>query len=184
MDVLQAVVAHPIEESRRRDFALLLKAAAAVPPGVAAGADPAAILASDAAHATLPGKAVACAAARMAGDIEAARPHQWALGAVHNDLFDTRPGSDFATINARLMKMGRWVERATPERARRVRNPIVGKSPFRALRHGVQKVDRGPAIARHRLARETALREAATALKDRLIEAAPGMSGAGAGAAA
>lgn len=183
MDVLQAVVAHPIEASRRRDFELLLKAAAAVPPGVAAGADPATILASDTAHATLPGQAVACAAARMAGDVEAARPHQWALGAVHNDLFDTRPGSDFATINARLMKMGRWVERATPERARRLRNPIFGKSPFRALRHGVQKVDRGPAIARHRLARETALREAATALKDRLIEAAPGMRTPGPGQA-
>lgn len=175
MDLLQAVVARPVDAGQCRDFALLLKAAAA------AGADPAAMLADETARATVPGKAVACAAARMAGDVVAARPHQWALTAVHNDLFDTGPGSDFAAINARLMKTGRWIERATPERARRFRNPILGKSPFRALRHGTQKVDRGPAIARHRLARETALREAAAALKDQLIEAAPRMRTPGPG---
>ncbi|HET9642110.1 MAG TPA: hypothetical protein VFP68_01815 [Burkholderiaceae bacterium] len=172
MDVLQAVLDLPVDQTHRRDFALLLKAAAAMPPDFAAQATPMDILESDAALQTLPGEAIACAAARMAGDVDAARVHQWALTAVRNDLFDAGPGSHFCAINARLMKMGRWIERATSGRKRWLRNPLVGKSPFRALRHGVQGVERAPAIARHRLARENALREAATALKDRLIEVA------------
>ncbi len=172
LDVLQAVVASPVEAAHRQDFALLLKAAAAMPPEHAQGGDPAAILASPAALGTLTGKAVACAAARMVGEVAAAEPHQWALTAVRNDLFRTGPGSDFAAINARLMKTGRWIERATPERGRLLRNPLFGKSPFRALRHGTQNVERGPAIARHRLARETALRQVAAALVEPLAAAA------------
>ncbi|GKT22160.1 hypothetical protein [Acidovorax sp. SUPP3334] len=173
LDVLQAVVARPVDAAHSQDFALLLKAATGMPARHAERGDPAAILASAQALGTLTGQAVACAAARMAGEAEAARPHQWALTAVRNDLFDTGPGTDFAAVDARLMKTGRWIERATPERSRLLRNPIFGKSPFRALRHGTQNVERGPAIARHRLARETALREAAVALKDQLIAAAP-----------
>lgn len=181
LDVLQAVVARPVDAAHSRDFALLLKAATAMPPGRAERGDPAAILASAPALDTLTGKAVACAAARMVGDVAAALPHRWALTAVRNDLFETGPGTDFSAINGRLMKTGRWIERATPERARLLRNPIFGKSPFRALRHGTQKVERGPAVARHRLARETALREAAAALQDQLIDAAPHLRSPGPG---
>lgn len=174
LDVLQAVVARPVDAAHCEDFALLLKAATGMPAVRAERGDPASILGSADALGTLTGKAVACAAARMAGEVDAARPHQWALTAVRNDLFDTGPGTDFAAVNARLMKTGRWIERATPERGRLLRNPIFGKSPFRALRHGTQNVERGPAIARHRPAREAALREAAAALRDQLIAAAPG----------
>lgn len=172
LEVLQAIVARPVDAGHLQDFTLLLKAATAMPPQHAERGDPAAILASESALDTLTGKAVACAAARMAGEVDAAQPHQWALTAVRNDLFQTGPGTDFAAINARLMKTGRWIKRATPERARLLRNPIVGKSPFRALRHGTQNVERGPAIARHRLARETALRQAAAALVEPLAAAA------------
>ncbi|WP_053844725.1 hypothetical protein [Paracidovorax avenae] len=178
-DVLQAVVAVPVEAAQRRDFALLLKAAAALPEtlpgtaeGPAGGADPAALLARAGAQDCLPGQAIACAAARMAGDVQAARPHQWALAAVRNDLFETGPGSDFAAIDARLVKTGRWIERAAPQRGRLLRNPLVGKTPFTALRHGTQGVERGPAIARHRRAREAALREAAEGLRAHLADAA------------
>ncbi|MFD1840927.1 hypothetical protein [Paracidovorax cattleyae] len=182
-DVLQAVVAVPVEAAQRQDFALLLKAAAALPEtlldtaggpaeGLAAGADPAALLARAGARDCLSGQAIACAAARMAGDVQAARPHQWALAAVRNDLFETGPGSDFAAIDARLVKTGRWIERAAPQQGRLLRNPLVGKTPFTALRHGTQGVERGPAIARHRRAREAALREAAGGLQAHLADAA------------
>lgn len=172
LDVLQATVARPLDATHRRDFALLLKAAAAMPQNQAEHGDPAAILAKPAALDTLTGKAIACAAARMAGDVAAAQPYQWALTGVRNDLFETGPGTDFAAIDSRLMKTGRWIKRATPERGRLLRNPIFGKSPFRALRHGTQNVERGPAIARHRLTRETELRRAATALTGPLIATA------------
>lgn len=171
-DVLQSIVARPVAAEHSRDFALLLKAAAAVPAEHAVRGDPAAVLGDPAALGTLPGKAVACAAARMAGEVEAARPHQWALTAVRNDIFETGPGTLFAAIDSRLMKTGRWIERATPERGRLLRNPILGKSPFRALKHGTQNVERGPAIARHRLAREKELRRAAAALVEPLAAAA------------
>ncbi|SFD34202.1 hypothetical protein [Paracidovorax konjaci] len=171
-DVLQSIVAQPVAAEHGRDFALLLKAAAAVPAEHAVRGDPAAVLGNPAALGTLTGKAVACAAARMAGEVDAARPHQWALTAVRNDIFETGPGTHFAAINSRLMKTGRWIERATPERGRLLRNPIFGKSPFRALKHGTQNVERGPAIARHRLAREQELRRAATALVGPLVAAA------------
>ncbi|BFO54301.1 hypothetical protein [Acidovorax sacchari] len=174
-DVLQAVVAVPVEAASRQDFALLLKAAAALPQtaeGLAGGVDPAALLARAGAREGLPDRAIACAAARMAGDVQAAQPHRWALAAVRNDLFDTGPGSDFAAIDARLVKTGRWIERAAPQRGRLLRNPLVGKTPFTALRHGTQGVERGPAIARHRRAREAALREAAEGLRAHLADAA------------
>ncbi|AVT00810.1 hypothetical protein C8236_04895 [Paracidovorax avenae] len=186
-DVLQAVVAVPVEASQRQDFALLLKAAAALPqtlprtlPEIAEGlaggwiesVDPTALLARAGAQDCLPGRAIACAAARMAGDVQAAQPHRWALAAVRNDLFESGPGSDFAAIDARLVKTGRWIERAAPQQGRLLRNPLVGKTPFTALRHGTQGVERGPAIARHRRAREAALREAAGGLQAHLAEAA------------
>ena len=180
MDVLQHLVARPVDETRRRDLALLLKATAHLASARGAPTDPSSILADASARSTLAGRAVRCAAARMAGDIDAAHPHQWALTAVGNDLFDTGPGSAFAAIDARLMKMGRWVERATA-RKRWLRNPLVGKSPFRALKHGVQGVDRGPAIARHRAAREAALRNAASALKDGLLQMVPALRTPGPG---
>ncbi len=199
-DVLQAVVAVPVETAQRQDFALLLKAAAALADtspetlpetaagpagglagGLAGGADPAALLARAGARDGVPGRAIACAAARMAGDVQAAAPHRWALAAVRNDLFETGPGSDFAAIDARLEKTGRWIERAAPQQGRLPRNPLVGKTPFTALRHGTQGVERGPAIARHRRAREAALREAAGSLQAHLAEAALGMRTPGPG---
>lgn len=181
MDVLQHLVARPVDDARRRDLGLLLKATAHLAGARGAATDPSSILADATVRSTLAGQAVRCAAARMAGDTDAARPHQWALTAVGNDLFDTGPGSAFAAIDARLMKMGRWVERAAPARKRWLRNPLVGKSPFRALKHGVQGVDRGPAIARHRAAREAALRNAAAALKDGLLQMAPSLRTPGPG---
>ena len=176
MDVLMAVTARPVDPARRRDFALLLKASEGAPRGLDHHGDPTALLRDPATLRTLTGEAVFCAAARMAGDVAAAEPHRWALAAVRNDLHETGPGTRFAALDARLMKMGRWIDRAAPRGALRPRNPLIGKSPFRALRHGVQGVERGPAVARHRPARERALTEAASALRDGLLRASAGRS--------
>ena len=175
MDVLMAVTARPVDPARRRDFALLLKASEGAPRALDHHGDPTALLRDPTALRTLTGEAVFCAAARMAGDVAASTPHRWALAAVRNDLHETGPGTRFAALDARLMKMGRWIDRAAPRGALRPRNPLIGKSPFRALRHGVQGVERGPA-ARHRQAREQALTEAASALRDGLLRAAAGRS--------
>ncbi|WP_423600111.1 hypothetical protein [Roseateles sp. MS654] len=179
MDVLMAVTARPIDPARRRDFALLLKASEGAPRSLGHEGDPTALLRDPAARESLSGEAVACAVARMAGDLAAAEPHRWALAAVRNDLHETGPGTPFAALDARLMKMGRWIERAAPKGALRLRNPMLGKSPFRALRHGLQGVERGPAATRHRPARERALTEAAQALREGLLAQSPPRSGDG-----
>ena len=168
MDVLMAVSARPVDLALRRDFALLLKA----PKALGHHGDPTALLRNPAARDTLSGAAVTCAAARMAGDLAAAEPHRWALAAVRNDLHETGPGTAFEALDARLVKMGRWIDRAAPRGALSLRNPLIGKTPFRALRHGVQGVERGPAAARHRPARERALTEAAEALRGGLLNQA------------
>lgn len=172
MEVLMAITARPIDPPLRRDFALLLKATEGAPQALGHHGDPTALLRNPAARDTLSGEAVACAAARMAGDPAAAEPHRWALAAVRNDLHETGPGTPFAALDARLVKMGRWIDRAAPRGALSLRNPLVGKSPFRALRHGLQGVERGPAAARHRPARERALTEAAEALRAGLLNQA------------
>ena len=175
MDVLMAVTARPVDPARRRDFALLLKASEGAPRELGHHGDPTALLRDPASLRTLTGEALCCAAARMAGDVEAARPHQWALAAVRNDLHETGPGTLFAALDARLMKMGRWIDRAAPRGGLGLRNPLIGKTPFRALRHGTQGVERGPA-ARHRQRREQALTEAATALRNALPNLPAGRS--------
>lgn len=169
MDVLMAVTARPVDPALRRDFALLLKASDGAPRALGHHGDPTALLRNPVALDTLTGKVVTCAVARMAGDLAAAEPHRWALAAVRNDLYETGPGTPFAALDARLTKMGRWIDRAMPRDALPLRNPLVGKSPFRALRHGVQGVERGPAATRHLPARERALADAAEALHDGLL---------------
>ncbi|MFE8646315.1 hypothetical protein ACFX58_14615 [Sphingomonas sp. NCPPB 2930] len=164
----RALLRRPIDASQALDVSLLLKAAAVAATEAGIGLDPIALLRLPATGRTLSGAAVMCAAARLAGDFAAATPLSWALVAVRNDLMHDGPGSDFAGINDRLMKMGRWVERATSNQESPPRHPMREKSPFRALRHGVQQVDRGPSIGRHKVARDQALRTAASALRDHL----------------
>lgn len=174
MRLLQAVMARPVMPAQEKDFSLLLKTAAAIctrEPGL--DPVPAALLSGRLPPATLLAEALACAAARLAGDVQAAQPHAWALNAVRNDLFETGPGSPFAAANARLMKLGRWIDLAAGGRRFGLRNPMTGKSAFRALRYGAQQVDRGPAISRHRKALDAALRRAATQLRDLLVHMAP-----------
>ena len=172
--LLQAMFARPVPAAQQKDFALLLKTATEMTArNRELDPTPGALLAAEPELTTLLGKALACASARLAGEVEAARPHAWALNAVRNDFFDTGPGSPFAAVDARLMKMGRWIDRATADRPFALRNPMVGKSAFRALRYGAQQVDRGPAVGRHRKAFDAALRRAATQLRDQLVQMAP-----------
>ena len=173
MKVLQAVFAKPIAPAQEGDFTLLLKTAAAIVERDASLTTPSAMLASTSPPTALLGEALACAAARLAGDVEAARPNAWALNAVRNDLFDTGPGTAFAAINARIMKMGRWIDHAAGDKAVQLRNPIRGKSAFRALRHGAQQVDRGTAIGRHRTTFDASLRRAAAQLRAQLVQLGP-----------
>jgi hypothetical protein len=88
-------------------------------------------------------------------------------------LFDTGPGSAFAALDARIMKMGRWIDHAAGDKPLQLRNPIKGKSAFRALRHSAQQVDRGTAIGRHRKALDASLRQAATQLRAQLVQLGP-----------
>jgi hypothetical protein len=172
--LLQAIVARPVAPAQQQDFALLLKTAREMSArDPALEATPAALLAAASPPATLLDKALACASARLAGEVEAAQPHAWALNMVRNDMFDTGPGSVFAAVNARLMKMGNWIDRAAGDQPFGLRNPMIGKSAFRALRYGAQQVDRGPAVGRHRKAFDAALRRAATQLRDQLVQMAP-----------
>lgn len=174
MRLLQTVVGRPVPPAQERNFELLMKAVSAMADrNTSPVAHPAALIAGLGAPSTLLDEALACAAARLAGDAQAARPHDWALNAVRNDLFDTGPGSEFAAIESRLMKMGRWIALATSDKPGQLRNPMKGKSAFRALRYGAQQVDRGPAIAKHRKAFDAALRAATSQLKDQLVALAP-----------
>ncbi|WP_140626528.1 hypothetical protein [Methylibium rhizosphaerae] len=182
MRVLQTVMGQPVAPAQERDFVLLMKTVSAMADrNVSAIARPAELIAGLGAPATLLDEALACAAARLAGEVQAARPDDWALNAVRNDLFDTGPGSDFAAVQSRLMKMGRWIGRATNDRWGALRNPMKGKSAFRALRYGTQQVDRGPAVARHRKAFDAALRGAASQLRDQLVALAPTARSSGPG---
>lgn len=173
LDVLQAVFAKAVPEEHRRNFALLLKAVGALPAGSDQVAAPLDALRREDLSGSVAGQAVICAAARLSGDPATARPFDWALGAVRNDLYDLGIASEFAAIEARVLKMGRWIDRASRDRAVNIRNPITGKSAFRAMRHGTQQVERGPAIAKHRAAFDRILRNAAQHLRDRLSEQAP-----------
>ncbi|WP_018606705.1 hypothetical protein [Uliginosibacterium gangwonense] len=135
---------------------------------------PISALLSGSLQASVPGQAILCAAARLAGDPTSARPHNWALNAVRNDLHDTGSNSDFATIEAWMLKMGKWIDRASRDNnILNVRNPMSGKSAFRALRHGTQQTERGTAFSKHRVAFDRALRQAAEGLRDHLLTQAP-----------
>jgi len=173
MKVLQAVVGQPIVPANERDFALLLKTALAITERDASLTTPPAMLASNSLPTALLGEALDCAAARLAGNVQAAQAKAWALNAVRNDLFDTGPGTPFAALNARIMKMGRWIDNAAGDKTLQLRNPIKGKSAFRALRHGAQQVDRGTALGRHRTALDASLRKAAAELRAQLVQLAP-----------
>jgi hypothetical protein len=174
MRLLQTIMARPVMPAQEKDFALLLKTASALcARSPELEPTPAALLAAQTPPTTLLAEALACASARLAGEVQAAQPHAWALNAVRNDLFETGPGSPFAAANARLMKLGRWIDVAAGDRRLALRNPMTGKSAFRALRYGAQQVDRGPAVARHRKAFDAALRRAATQLRDQLMQMAP-----------
>jgi hypothetical protein len=174
MKVLQAVFGEPVAAAVESDFALLLKTGLAIADRDASLATPAAMLASNSPPTALLGDALDCAAARLADNVQAAaHPNAWTLNAVRNDMFDTGPGSTFATLNARIMKMGQWIAHAAGDKTLQLRNPIKGKSAFRALRHGAQQVDRGTAIGRHRKAFDASLRKAATELRAQLVQLAP-----------
>jgi hypothetical protein len=171
--VLQAVLGKPVAPADESDFALLLKTALAITERDALLTTPSAMLAGPSAPTALLGDALDSAAASLAGNVEAAQMNAWALNAVRNDMFDTGPGTLFAALNARIMKMGQWIRHAAGDTALQLRNPIKGKSAFRALRHGAQQVDRGTAIGRHRTAFDVALRKAATELRAQLVQLAP-----------
>jgi hypothetical protein len=174
MKVLQAILGTPLAPRNEDDFALLLKTALATTERDATLTTPSAMLASNSPPTALLGDAIDCAAARLAGNVQAgAHPNDWTLNAVRNGMFDTGPGSTFAELNARIMKMGQWIAHAAGDQTLRLRNPIKGKSAFRALRHGAQQVDRGTAIGRHRTAFDASLRKAATELRAQLVQLAP-----------
>lgn len=174
MKVLQAVFGEPVAAAVESDFALLLKTALATADRDPSLATPSAMLASSNPPTALLGDAIDRAAARLAGNVQAgAHPNDWTLNAVRNDMFDTGPGSAFAALNARIMKMGQWIAHAAGDKTLQLRNPIKGKSAFRALRHGAQQVDRGTAIGRHRTAFDASLRKAATELRAQLVQLAP-----------
>ncbi|MCS4510441.1 hypothetical protein [Xylophilus ampelinus] len=173
LPLCQLLLQRPIEASQLLDVSLMLKAAAVAATEAGIGLDPIALLRLPSTGRTLAGEALLCAAARLAGDLAAAAPHSWALGAVRNDLMSDGPGSDFAVINDRLMKMGRWVERATSDRETPLRHPMRAKSPFRALHHGVQQVDRGASIGHHKVLRDQAVLTAASNLRDHLVTTPP-----------
>ena len=173
MTVLQAVLGKPVAPADEGNFTLLLKTALATTERDASLTTPSAMLASQSSPTALLGDALDCASARLAGNVQAAQPKAWALNAVRNDLFDTGPGTAFAALNARIMKMGQRIAHAAGDKALQLRNPIKGKSAFRALRHGAQQVDRGTAIGRHRTAFDASLRKAATELRTQLVQLGP-----------
>ena len=174
MRLLQTIVARPVMPAQEKDFSLLLKTLSTLSAREPARqATPSAMLAAQTPTATLLAEALTCASARLAGEMQAAEPHAWALNSVRNDMFETGPGSSFAAANARLMKLGRWIEVTAGEDRHTLRNPMTGKSAFRALRYSAQQVDRGPAVSRHRKTLDAALRRAATQLRDQLVLQAP-----------
>jgi hypothetical protein len=174
MRLLQTIVARPLMPAQEKDFALLMKTTSALAArNPELEATPAAMLAAQTPPGTLLAEALACASARLAGEVQAAQPHAWALNAVRNDMLEIGPGSDFNAADARLMKLGRWIDVAADDHRFALRNPMTGKSAFRALRYGAQQVDRGPAVAKHRKAFDVALRNAAAQLRDQLVQMAP-----------
>jgi hypothetical protein len=83
--------------------------------------------------------------ARLAGQPEDApdvSANAWAITAVKNDLYE-KNSPQFAFIQARALKVRKWLARAEKRRFWRPRNPLVKKTPFVSLRSGTQGVERG-----------------------------------------
>jgi hypothetical protein len=173
MRVLQTILGQPVAPAHKEDFELMLKTTAEMAKRDATLATPGLALDSPNPPTEVLGDAIACVAAKLAGDMEAAHPKKWALNSVRNDMFDIGPGTRFATVEARILKMGNWIDHATGDRTMQVRNPLKAKSAFRALRHGAQQVDRGTSAGKHRQAFDAALRRAASQLRDQLTQMAP-----------
>lgn len=75
---------------------------------------------------------------------------RWATHAFRNGLLDQYAGSDFMTIDARLRKLGKWIERKEHKPSLLYRLiPTLKKSPFRSLKFGSMGADRGD-IEQHR----------------------------------
>lgn len=69
---------------------------------------------------------------------------QWANGAFKNGLLEQHEHSEFMQIDARLRKLGKWIER-TEQKSNRLSRfiPSIKKNPFRALKFGTMGADRG-----------------------------------------
>jgi hypothetical protein len=89
----------------------------------------------------------------------------WATHAFRNGLLDQGENSDFMHIDARLRKLGKWIERKEhkPSRFHRLL-PTLKKSPFRSLKFGTMGVDRND-IEKHRTDYLDTLSNALSALK-------------------
>lgn len=74
----------------------------------------------------------------------------WATSAFQNGLLDLGANSDFMQIDARLRKLGKWIERKEHKPSLFYRLlPTLKKSPFRSLKFGTMGVDRQD-IEKHR----------------------------------
>jgi hypothetical protein len=90
----------------------------------------------------------------------------WATHAFRNGLLEQGENSDFMQTDARLRKLGKWIERKEhkPSLFHRLL-PTLKKSPFRSLKFGTMGVDRQD-IEKHRTDYISTLQDALSPLQD------------------
>jgi hypothetical protein len=123
---------------------------------------PAEALALARARPSLPGKALQVAAARLAGEDPSTLADSWAMNALRNGFTSDAPGSAFARQQARLERMGHWMDVATRQSRWSRWNPARASSPLEALRRGYAGADLAPAeekIRRYDCALRSAIEE-------------------------
>lgn len=90
----------------------------------------------------------------------------WATSAFQNGLLDLGANSDFMQIDARLRKLGKWIERKEHKPSLFYRLlPTLRKSPFRSLKFGTMGVDRQD-IEKHRTDYISTLKDALSPLRE------------------